>query len=146
MAQQDGPDGAAKRFWCFITRAMGAFASERGSATIEAVIWMPAFFAIFALIADSSIIFGSESQVLRIVQDANRAFSIGRLTTVQEVQTQIKGAIDKISPNAVVSTSVANALISTSVVLPLSDITATGLVTAFLSGKVTVSAEHLMED
>ena len=116
-----------------------------GAATIEAVIWLPVFFFIFALIADTSMIFGSESQVLRVIQDANRNLSTGYSTTTAQISVEIKVRISSISPNAVVTSTIVGNLITTSVVMPLTDITATGLVYAFTSGSVTVSAQHVME-
>ena len=128
------------------SRLRAALVNEDGTATIEAVIWLPAFFAIFALIADTSTIFGSESQVLRIIQDANRNLSTGYTATVADAQSYIVSHIDHVSPNAVVSTQIAGNVITTSVEMPLTDITATGLVDVFLSGSVTVSADHVMEE
>ena len=128
------------------SRLRAALAKEDGAATIEAVIWLPAFFAIFALIADTSTIFGSESQVLRIIQDANRNLSTGYTATAADAQSYIVSHIDHVSPNAVVSTQIAGNVITTSVEMPLTDITATGLVDVFLSGSVTVSADHVMEE
>lgn len=132
MSRQKG------RHWYFLR-------CENGAATVEAVMWMPILVGVFALIADTSMIFGSESQVLRIVQDANREMSIGRLLTVQAVEAQVKAQIAHISPHAIVSTTLVNGLISTNVSLPLSDITSTGLVAAFANVSVTVKAEHLSE-
>ena len=126
-------------------RLRAAVHDTHGAATIEAVIWLPAFFAIFALIADTSTIFGSESQVLRVIQDANRNLSTGYSTTTAQISVEIKSRISSISPNAVVTSTVVGNLITTSVVMPLTDITATGLVYAFTSGSVTVSAQHVME-
>ncbi len=121
------------------------FRREDGSATVEAVIWMPVLFAAFALIADTSMIFGSEAQTMRIVQDANRAFSIGRFTTSTEVENAVESRIASFSPGAEATSTVVDGMISTVVVLPLSDITATGLVSAFLDKSVTVYAQHLTE-
>ena len=129
----------------FIRLPLRRMQREDGSATIEAVLWMPVLIAVFALIADTSMIFGNEAQVLRVVQDANRKMSIGRLLTPESVQTEVKSKIALVSPNAVVTTTVTNGLIKTSVSLPLSDITSTGLVSAFANVSFTVSAEHLME-
>ena len=128
------------------SRLRAALVNEDGAATIEAVIWLPAFFAIFALIADTSTIFGSESQVLRIIQDANRNLSTGYTATVADAQSYIVSHIDHVSPNAVVSTQIAGNVITTRVEMPLTDITATGLVDVFMSGSVTVSAGHAMEE
>ncbi len=117
-----------------------------GAATVEAVIWLPAFFAVFALITDASTIFGRESQVLRVIQDANRNLSTGYWATTAEARTDILSRIGWISPNAVVTTEVVGNVITTSVALPLADLTATGLVAAFSSGSLTVSATHVMEE
>ena len=117
-----------------------------GAATIEAVIWLPAFFAIFALITDTSTIFGRESQVLRFVQDANRNLSTGYFATAAEARTDIIARIGRISPHAVVTTQVVGNVITTSVAMPLTDLTSTGLVAAFSSGSVTVSANHVKEE
>ena len=119
--------------------------STEGSASFEVVIWTPVFMFIFFLIADTAIIFSDQAQVLRIVQDANRAMSIGQLTTVSETQTRIADAIANISPNAVVTTTVSAGVIRTDVVMPVSDLEATGMVDAFDNLTVTVSAQHLSE-
>ena len=128
------------------SRLRAALVNEDGTATIEAVIWLPAFFAIFALIADTSTIFGSESQVLRIIQDANRNLSTGYTATAADAQSYIVSQIGHVSPNAVVSTQIVGNVITTRVEMPFTDITATGLVDVFLSGSVTVSAGHAMEE
>lgn len=52
--------------------------SEDGSFTLEAVIWMPIFAILLAIIMNLSMVFYYESQILRITQDATRAFSLGR--------------------------------------------------------------------
>lgn len=127
-------------------RLRSALKDTDGAATIEAVIWLPVFFAIFALITDTSTIFGRESQVLRIIQDANRNLSTGYFATAADARTDITTRIGWISPNAVVTTRVVGNLITTSVAMPLTDITSTGLVAAFSSGSVTVRANHVMEE
>lgn len=60
--------------------------SEDGSFTIEMVIWMPIFVIILAIIMNVSMIFFHESQMLRITQDAVRAFSLGRVTEAEAEQ------------------------------------------------------------
>lgn len=51
---------------------------ERGSATIEAVLWLPMFVIFFVMIADVSLVFFRQTEVMRVVQDGNRALSVGR--------------------------------------------------------------------
>ena len=54
---------------------------DNGGVTIEAVLWMPVFVALLCLVADASLIFGRQAEVLRVVQDANRAMSVGKFGT-----------------------------------------------------------------
>ena len=62
---------------------------EDGSAMVEAVLWLPIFLVIFGLMVDSALVFHGQSKVLRVVQDANRNMSIGRLDTDDDVETYI---------------------------------------------------------
>lgn len=57
--------------------------SEDGSFTIETVIWMPIFAILLAIVMNLSMVFYYESQMLRISQDAVRAFSLGRFTEAE---------------------------------------------------------------
>lgn len=132
-------------FDAFCAKPRPAFGDDCGAATIEAVIWLPAFLAVFALITDTSIIFGRESEVLRIIQDANRNLSTGYFSTANEARTDVATRLDWISPHAKVTTKIVGNVITTNVTMPLTDLTATGLVAAFAKGSVTVSADHLME-
>ncbi|MBC7153699.1 MAG: pilus assembly protein [Rhodobacteraceae bacterium] len=117
-----------------------------GTATVEAVLWLPVFIFLFGLLADTALLFGSQSRVLRVVQDANRAMSIGRFTKADDTMAYIKDQIAGLSPNAIVSTVVEDGIIYTQVSIPASDVTATGIVTAFADLQVNVFAEHLSEN
>lgn len=57
--------------------------SEDGSFTLEAVIWMPIFAILLAITMNLSMVFYYESQMLRVAQDATRAFSLGRMTEAE---------------------------------------------------------------
>lgn len=59
---------------------------EDGSYTLEAVIWMPIFAILLAIIMNLSMMFFHESQMMRISQDAVRSFSLGRITEVEAEQ------------------------------------------------------------
>ena len=118
---------------------------ETGAATAEFVLWIPMIALLFAIVADTAMIFGGQAQVLRVVQDANRAMSIGRLRTVEEAQDMILAGIINIAPNASVTTTVAAGLISSTVLIPVTDLTATGLVDSFTNFNVAVFAQHLAE-
>lgn len=117
----------------------------RGSATIEAVIWFPVFALILCLVADAALIFSKQAQVMRVVQDANRAMSIGRLTSPAEAQTYIRDRIAGISPNAAVVTVVQSGIIISTVTMPSADLTATGFVTPFRGLNVSVTSQQMSE-
>lgn len=51
---------------------------EDGSYTIEFVIWIPIFAILLAIVLNLSMVFYYESQMLRVAQDATRAYSMGR--------------------------------------------------------------------
>ena len=72
---------------------------ESGTATIEAVLWLPVFIAFFCLVADASFIFFGQNKAYRIVQDANRKLSIGRLSTAVEVEQYITTQFASFAPN-----------------------------------------------
>ena len=54
------------------------FRDEDGSYTIEFVIWIPIFAILLAIVMNLSMVFYYESQMLRVAQDATRAYSMGR--------------------------------------------------------------------
>ena len=118
---------------------------EDGTATMEFVLWLPIMAFLFAIVADTAMIFGGQAQVLRVVQDANRAMSIGRVRTIDATQGLILSGIANIAPNATVVTTVSGGLISSTVMIPVTDLTATGLVDSFTDFEVAVYAQHLAE-
>ncbi|MGQ0610217.1 MAG: TadE/TadG family type IV pilus assembly protein [Paracoccaceae bacterium] len=126
-------------------RWRGFCRGESGMASVEAVIWMPVFILLIAVVADTSAIFGRQAEALRVVQDANRSLSLGRFLTIEETETYIQSNIASISPNATVDTVIVAGIITTTVVLPISDIGITGLVDAFDQLSVTISADFMSE-
>lgn len=118
---------------------------EEGAATVEFVLWLPVIAFLFGLVADTAMIFGGQAQVLRVVQDANRAMSIGLVRDVDDTQNLILAGIVRIAPNASVATTVNGGVIRSTVSIPVTDLTATGLVDTFSDFNVTVFAQHLAE-
>ncbi len=121
------------------------FAHEDGSATIESVLWMPFFVALFTLIVDGTLIFNNHSNVLRVVHDANRAFSVGRLESGAETEAFIKKNAYHISRNIDVSTVVVDGVIATRVEIPAADMDMTGLFTGIAAATLTINAQHYLE-
>lgn len=119
--------------------------AEDGTATIEAVLWLPVFFAFFALLVDVSMIFHGQNQVLRVTQDANRSLSLGRLASLDETEALIESRLREFAPNANAITTVSSGLITTSVAVPVADLEILGLFGALSAATLTVSAQHLIE-
>lgn len=121
------------------------FRKEDGTATIEAVLWLPVFISFFCLITDASFIFFGQNKAYRIVQDANRSLSIGRLDSAADVEGFIQAKFATFAPNAVISTQISGGTVSTIVDIPATDLVATGFITALTTPLVTVAASHFVE-
>ena len=106
---------------------------------------MPFFVALFTLIVDGTIIFNNHSNVLRIVHDANRAFSVGHNKSGAETENMIMANAAYISGNMKVSTSVTNGIISTVVKIPARDMDMTGLFSGIAGATITINAQHYLE-
>ncbi len=118
---------------------------EDGSATIESVLWLPVFISFLVLAADASFVFFGQNQAYRIIQDANRSLSVGRLQTEQEVVDRIKAQLASLAPNASVSAVIDSGTITSVATIPASDLTATRFFTAFVDLDLTVGARHYVE-
>ena len=120
---------------------------ESGTATIESVLWLPVFIAFFCMIADASFIFFGQNRAYRIVQDANRNMSIGRLADAAEVEAYVTASLADFAPNSTVQTIINSnsGIVTTIVSLQSSDLVATGLITAFLESTITVGSSHFVE-
>ena len=119
--------------------------SEGGTATIEAVLWTPIFLILFGLVTDTSIVFGRQAEILRIVQDSNRSLAVGAFQTVQQAEEYITRKVEVFSDNTVVDVAINDGIISTSVTLPAADLTSTGLFGGFDSLTITVGASQMSE-
>ncbi len=119
---------------------------EDGSASIEAVIWLPVFIMLLGLVVDTSLIFARQAQALRIIQDANRSFSIGRIMTVEATEAMISDRLSPYSPNVEVSTTLDMGLITSTATMPANDLSSLGLIPAFAGVNVSVTAQHMSEN
>ena len=122
---------------------------EDGSAMVEAVLWLPIFLVIFGLMVDSALVFHGQSKVLRVVQDANRNMSIGRLDTEDDVETYITThlAVYGITPStATAVTDATTGVVTTTVVIPARQLQALGYFDALLNLEIPVVAQHMRED
>jgi len=125
--------------------------AERGSITIESLLWLPIFFAFLGIAVDGSVIFSNRSLVLRTLQDANRGLAIGRFDNVNETMQFIRNNLQVCSlgvcpPDVSVVTSVSGSGVITSrVEIPSEMIDAIGLFGMLTGIRVGIEAEHLQE-
>jgi Flp pilus assembly protein TadG len=121
--------------------------SESGSQTIEAVIWVPIFVFLLAFMINVAMVFFNESQMLRVVQDANRAFSLGWFTTDTETEQYISDKLAYLSTNVTVDTSIDRGIITTQATIPALDMMPLAALGSrfFSDTQITVQAEHVVE-
>lgn len=117
----------------------------RGSVTVEMVLWTPIFLLLFGLLTDTSLIFGRQAEVLRILQDANRSLAVGHFKTVAEAQKYVTDKVKRISPHSTVAFTITKGIISSSVSMPATDLTVTGLLHSMSGLTVSVAASQMSE-
>ncbi len=119
---------------------------EDGSYTIESVIWFPIFAILLAFVTNISIVFFNESQILRVMQDGNRAFSLGRLNDAQEVETYITDRLAYLQAGMTIRTQITGGFVTTNLSVPARELMPLNLMTsAFDSVTIAVSAQHIIE-
>ncbi len=119
---------------------------EDGSATIESVIWFPIYAILLAFVMNISMVFFTESQLLRVVQDGNRAFSLGRLENADEVEAYIQAELAYIDAQISVNSLISGGLIQTALTVPASDLMPLNFMTSAFSGiDIGVNAQHIIE-
>jgi len=132
-----------KKLLCSRFRAFGR--DSEGSATIESVLWLPLFLAAFALMTDVAMIFNGHSRVLRVVQDANRNLSVGRLDTESETEEYIIAALGTLSPNLTADTAIEAGVATSTAIVPASDLQILGMFSAISSLNISVTSQHFIE-
>lgn len=121
------------------------FGKTEGSATIEALLWFPVFFGLFGLMVDATMIFNGHSRVLRVVQDANRNLSVGRLTSETETEDWIIAALVNVSPNVQVTTTITAGVATTTALVPAVDLEILGMFGALNGLTIAVTSQHYIE-
>ena len=116
-----------------------------GSSTVESLFWVPVFAFILILIVDTSFIFYGRTQVLRIMQDNNRSFSIGRLTTTSQLTDAIEAEMANLSDRAIITASVSAGIVTTRSEFPATDLMAVGSLSALSGITMTVVSKQYVE-
>ncbi len=128
-----------------LTRLKRLRQDESGSITVESVLWIPIYLLFFVLIADVSLMFHSQAQAQRIVHDANRQASKGDLTAANQVEAAVRARLNDYSPNATISSAFGASTVATTVMMPVTDVAAIGILGVLTRGTITVSHVHLLE-
>lgn len=120
--------------------------SEDGSYTVESVIWLPMYLFITVLIINVSMVFFTESQLLRVVQDGNRSFSVGRVTTLSAVEQYITERLAYLEANPVVSSQLVDGIIYTDLQIPVTALMPFTLLDKYFeTTTIVVSAQQIVE-
>lgn len=127
-------------------RLLRAWRDERGTATIETVLMLPLVLAFLALCVDLALIFNSRAEVLRVIQEANREMSIGRIGDTGSAEAYVTDNIDHLTDSANATSEVAAGVITTTVTMPASDLMMTGVFTKLLGVQLTLSAQQIIEN
>lgn len=126
--------------------AMRRFArGERGSVTAEMVLWIPVFAYLLCIIADTALVYGKQARALRVLQDANRNFAVGRFADEATTRTYIQTTVRTFAPDATASVVVVDGIIQSQVIMPVNGLTATRLVPLLRNFNVTVSMQQMRE-
>ena len=130
-----------------LTRFVGRFArDESGAVTVEAVIWIPVFFFVLMLITDASLAFFSRAEAFRIVQNGNRAYSVGDLASTAAVETWVEGAFTRSkSDDATTTISTDKTLVTTQLSFPIVQVVAFSTFGLPSTWKIVVSSQHYVE-
>jgi len=101
--------------------------------------------AFIALAADAAFVFFGQNQAYRVVQNANRSLSIGRLQTEVEVEDFLESTIGAFAPNVSATTTIDNGMVTSVVTIPVNDLVATRIIASLMNFDLTVGATHFVE-
>lgn len=120
---------------------------EDGSASIESLFWIPMFVYFLVLVLDVSFIFFGKAQVLQVVQDANRARSLGVFTTELQTEDFVRDALKNYTTGATVTSTddLVAGVVTTDVSIPATDLMIVGSIPVFRNTQIPVSAQHFLE-
>lgn len=120
--------------------------SESGSYTIESVIWLPIYVFILAIMMNVSMVFFNESQLLRVVQDGNRSFAVGRISTLEAVEQYVTDRIAYLEVTPTVSSQLVDGIIYTNLSVTATELMPFSMLHKFFAGTtILVSAQQIVE-
>lgn len=96
-----------------------AFHGEKGSSTVEFVLWLPLFFILIGGVTDATLLMNMQARMFDVARDASRSVSLGNMTTVEAetwVLTQLSG-----TATPTVDVAVLDGFVTTDIRAPFSD-------------------------
>jgi len=129
----------------FGSRCFAYCRDEDGALSIEALFWLVLVVTVMALFVDGTTMLNAQGKILRITQDADRAYSVGFLTSPADIQTYITNRLSGVAPTVTATSSLTGNIITTTVTAPATDFQVFGLFPAFKGLTITVNAVHMNE-
>jgi Flp pilus assembly protein TadG len=62
---------------------LSALRGEKGSATIEFVLWLPLFFVLIGGVTDAALVMNMQARMFDIARDASQSVSLGNMTMAE---------------------------------------------------------------
>lgn len=96
-----------------------ALRGEKGSATVEFVLWLPLFFVLIGGVTDATLLMNMQARMFDVARDASRSVSLGNMTTAEaEIW-----ALDRLSGSSAptVDVNVLDGFVTTDIVAPYSN-------------------------
>ena len=119
---------------------------QSGAVTVEMVLWMPVIVLMIYMIADVSLVFHRQSEVLRQIQANNRAYATGRITEAK-LRSNLSQAVKAFDPTPSVSVNhdSANRMLTTTVNIEAENLMAGGAFGLLRGRTLNITASHLTE-
>ncbi|EPX83854.1 TadE/TadG family type IV pilus assembly protein [Salipiger mucosus] len=118
---------------------------QDGSYTVEAVLWVPIFAVMLAVIIDFSMVFNRKAEISRIVHDTNRAVALKLYPDAATAEIDLNKKLDTVAPDAVGSVLIGTSEVETSISVPASSLAAMASMPMFNKMNITMSYAHLLE-
>lgn len=122
---------------------------EDGTGTISFVLWLPVVLGILLAFADLSFILFQRSNIVRVVEDANRLRAIGLLNSNDATEASVLAALGYGggAPGVFVTSLTAQGVLTTEVTIPIAELDAFGMF-AGLAGNpsLRVASYQLIEN
>jgi hypothetical protein len=119
---------------------------QSGSYTIETVIWLPIYVFILVLTINVSMVFFNESQILRVVQDSNRSFAVGRINSLEAAEQYVIDRLAYLDVTPAVNSQLVDGIIYTNLSIPATQLMPFGMLHRFfMNTNIVVSAQQIVE-